>query len=123
MAFATTRARHRFALGARADDHVHILCRLSKTLDVAALIRELKRDSSKWMKDENPRLTAFYWRRVTELSVSPRMSMRYEIHRQPREHHRRETFQVNFAGCARNMVLRLMSDMFGIERPCDAGDA
>jgi REP element-mobilizing transposase RayT len=38
------------------EDHVHILCRLSKTLDVATLIRELKRESSKWIKDENPEL-------------------------------------------------------------------
>jgi REP element-mobilizing transposase RayT len=29
------------------EDHVHILCRLSKTGSVADLIRELKRESSK----------------------------------------------------------------------------
>ena len=29
------------------EDHVHVLCRLSKTVDVSTLVRELKRDSSK----------------------------------------------------------------------------
>ena len=38
------------------EDHVHILCRLSKTGSVADLIRELKRESSKWVKDAHPRL-------------------------------------------------------------------
>src|SRR6185312_539325 len=43
------------------EDHVHILCRLSKTLDVATLIRELKRESSKWIKEEYPQLAEFHW--------------------------------------------------------------
>jgi putative transposase len=29
------------------EDHVHILCRLGKTVDISTLIRELKRDSVK----------------------------------------------------------------------------
>ena len=44
-----------------ASDHVHILCRLSKTLDVSSLIRDLKRDSTKWIKQENPSLHDFHW--------------------------------------------------------------
>jgi len=36
------------------------------------LIRELKRDSSKWIKDENPRLSDFYWQQgYGAFSVSP----------------------------------------------------
>jgi REP element-mobilizing transposase RayT len=38
------------------EDHVHDLCRLGKTLDVSTLIRELKRESSKWIKIENQSL-------------------------------------------------------------------
>src|SRR5436305_5583592 len=54
------------------EDHIHILCRLSKTLDVAALIREIKRDSSKWIKDENPQLSEFHWQNgYGAFSVSP----------------------------------------------------
>ena len=29
------------------EDHVHMLCRLGKTIEIADLIRDLKRDSSK----------------------------------------------------------------------------
>ena len=32
------------------EDHVHLCCRLSKTLAVSHLIAELKRESSKWIK-------------------------------------------------------------------------
>jgi REP element-mobilizing transposase RayT len=37
-----------------AADHVHILLRLSKNVAVADLIRELKRASSIWIKDDDP---------------------------------------------------------------------
>jgi putative transposase len=43
------------------EDHVHILCRLSKTVDISTLVRELKRDSSKWIQDEFPQLAGFHW--------------------------------------------------------------
>ena len=42
-------------------DHVHILCRFGKEITVAVLIRELKRESSKWVKAEAPHLSGFYW--------------------------------------------------------------
>lgn len=81
-----------------AEDHVHILCRLSKTLDVAALIRELKRDSSKWVKDENPRLVDFYWQQgYGAFSVSPsHVDTLIKYIDNQEEHHRRETFQDEF---------------------------
>jgi REP element-mobilizing transposase RayT len=80
------------------EDHIHILCRLSKTLDVAALIRELKRDSSKWIKDQYPRLADFYWQQgYGAFSVSPShvdALIKYIANQE--EHHRRETFQDEF---------------------------
>jgi len=42
------------------EDHVHLLCRLGKTIDLADLIRDLKRDSSKWVKVEQPQLAAIF---------------------------------------------------------------
>ena len=79
-------------------DHIHILCRLSKTLDVATLIRELKRDSSKWIKDENPRLADFYWQQgYGAFSVSPsHVDALIQYIANQEEHHRRETFQDEF---------------------------
>jgi putative transposase len=77
------------------EDHVHILCRLSKTLDVSALVRELKRDSSKWIKDENPRLPDFYWQNgYGAFSVSPsHVEALIEYIDNQVEHHRHESFQ------------------------------
>jgi putative transposase len=80
------------------EDHVHVLCRLSKTLDISTLIRELKRDSSKWVKDENPRVADFYWQQgYGAFSVSPsHVDALIEYIANQEEHHRRETFQDEF---------------------------
>ena len=80
------------------EDHIHILCRLSKTLDVSALIRELKRDSSKWIKEQNPRLQDFEWQAgYGAFSVSPShvAALSKYIANQV-EHHRQESFQDEF---------------------------
>ena len=42
-------------------DHVQILSRMSKTLAISGLIQELKRESSKWVKQQSPELSSFYW--------------------------------------------------------------
>jgi len=80
------------------DDHVHILCRLSKTLDIATLIREIKRDSSKWIKDENPALSDFHWQNgYGAFSVSPthvEPLTNYIINQE--QHHGRESYQDEF---------------------------
>lgn len=80
------------------EDHVHILCRLSKTLDVSTLIRELKRDSSKWVKDQNPKLADFHWQQgYGAFSVSPsHVEALIEYIANQDEHHRRESFQDEF---------------------------
>jgi REP element-mobilizing transposase RayT len=80
------------------EDHVHILCRLGKTMDVSTLIRELKRDSSKWIKIESRRLSDFHWQQgYGAFSVSPshvKALVRYIANQH--EHHRTETFQDEF---------------------------
>ncbi len=80
------------------EDHVHILSRLSKTLDIATLIRELKRDSSKWIKEENPRLADFHWQQgYGAFSVSPsHVPALIEYITNQEEHHRRKSFQDEF---------------------------
>jgi REP element-mobilizing transposase RayT len=42
-------------------DHVHILCRLGRTVSIAELVKELKRESSQWIKSKIPDLADFYW--------------------------------------------------------------
>ena len=80
------------------EDHIHILCRLGKAIDVADLIRDLKRDSSKWVKGEQPRLADFYWQQgYGTFSISPSHvdALRRYIKNQE-DHHHRETFQEEF---------------------------
>jgi REP element-mobilizing transposase RayT len=76
-------------------DHVHILCRFSKTITIADLIRELKRESSKWIKEKYPTVGDFHWQSgYAAFSLSP-------VHVQPlvsyiqtqEEHHQKESFQ------------------------------
>ena len=80
------------------EEHVHILCRLGKSLTVAHLIRELKRESSKWIKSQGPNLAPFYWQNgYGAFSVSPAHvePLRTYIATQE-EHQRQETFQDEF---------------------------
>ncbi len=80
------------------EDHVHILCRLGKTIEVATLVRELKRDSSKWVKEVNSRLADFHWQAgYGAFSVSPgHAEALKEYIQNQEEHHRREGFQDEF---------------------------
>lgn len=81
-----------------AEDHMHLLCRLSKTLDVATLIRELKRESSKWVKTENRRMAGFHWQEgYGAFSVSPsHVNVLRQYITDQEKHHKQETFQEEF---------------------------
>ena len=80
------------------ENHVHILCRLGQTINVADLIRDIKRDSSKWIKSERGDLADFQWQQgYCAFSVSPshvEALKDYITHQE--EQHRRETFQDEF---------------------------
>jgi len=43
------------------EDHIHVVCNLSKNLKAIKVIEYLKRDSSKFVKTLDPRLGAFAW--------------------------------------------------------------
>jgi putative transposase len=77
------------------EDHVHILCRFGKTIEVATLLRELKRDSSKWIKENERRLNDFHWQAgYGAFSVSPgHADALQEYIQNQEEHHRCEGFQ------------------------------
>ncbi|MFQ5733688.1 MAG: IS200/IS605 family transposase [Planctomycetaceae bacterium] len=79
-------------------DHVHILCRFGKTIEVADLIRELKRDSSKWIKEQNQQLMDFHWQNgYGAFSVSPsHVEALKEYIANQESHHRQESFQDEF---------------------------
>jgi REP element-mobilizing transposase RayT len=55
-----------------AEDHVHLLVRLSKNIAVAEFVRELKRESSKWIKSQRDDLDKFHWQQgYGAFSISP----------------------------------------------------
>jgi REP element-mobilizing transposase RayT len=79
------------------EDHVHVLCRLGRTITVANLVKELKRESSQWLKTK-PDLEEFSWQNgYGAFSVSPSHvdALRAYIENQE-GHHRKETFQDGF---------------------------
>ena len=80
------------------EDHVHLLLRLGKTTDIAALVRELKRDSSKWIKVEAPHLNDFHWQSgYGAFSVSPsHVEALTTCIANQEDHHRQESFQDEF---------------------------
>jgi putative transposase len=77
------------------EDHLHILCRLSRTHAVSKLIRELKRESSRWIKSKGTEVKEFQWQEgYGAFSVSPshvEPLKRYIANQS--KHHRRESFQ------------------------------
>ena len=80
------------------SDHVHILCYLSKTQTVADLVREIKRESSKWIKVKASDLSAFHWQNgYGAFSISPsHIELVRNYIQNQREHHREESFQDEF---------------------------
>ncbi|MEO2019990.1 MAG: transposase [Fuerstiella sp.] len=79
------------------EDHVYLLCRLGKTIDIARLVRNLKSDSSEWAKKELG-VPHFYWQTgYGAFSVSPSHvdALTNYIANQV-ERHRKESFQDEF---------------------------
>ena len=73
------------------DDHVHILCTLSRKLTISSLIADLKRDSSKWIKKQDPSLFGFRWQGgYGVFSVSSSHVANQDAH------HQHETFRDEF---------------------------
>lgn len=79
-------------------DHVHVLCRLSRSVTISDLVRELKRGSSKWLKERWPQFSSFYWQNgYGAFSISPGHveALCGYIANQER-HHQNESFQEEF---------------------------
>jgi len=80
------------------DDHVHLLCSLSRQKTISDLIREVKTRSSKWIKSQKKDWTHFHWQDgygVFSVSQSQLKKVTEYIANQ-REHHRIITFREEF---------------------------
>ena len=76
-------------------DHVHLAFHLPRTLSIAGVVEEVKKASSKWIKEQSPTLSAFAWQRgYGAFSVKPtNQSKVWEYIDNQEEHHRTVTFQ------------------------------
>ena len=77
------------------EDHVHILCILSKNIALSKLVEEVKRHSSRWIKTQNSGYKNFAWQGgYAGFSVSPSVhaKTRKYIENQE-EHHKKRSFQ------------------------------
>jgi len=80
------------------EDHIHVLCHLSRTISVGQLVKEIKTSSSAWVKQQDPRLHDFYWQAgygAFSVSRSNVEQVKQYIANQE-EHHRTRTFQEEF---------------------------
>ncbi len=77
------------------EDHVHILARLNRTIAQADWVKELKRVSSRWLKERGREYADFQWQggyAIFSVSASNLEKVRDYIARQE-EHHRKVGFQ------------------------------
>ncbi len=80
------------------EDHAHLLCALSRTCDAAAMVKEVKRGSSLWLKTKSADLQDFAWQSgygIFSIGFSQIGTARNYIAGQE-EHHRQISFQDEF---------------------------
>jgi putative transposase len=79
-------------------DHVHAFCQLSRTMSVADLLRELKRDSSIWIKEQSVEMANFHWQDgYGAFSVGrERLDVVRRYIDNQEEHHRQRSFQEEY---------------------------
>jgi putative transposase len=80
------------------NDHVHILTTLPRTLSQAQMIEQIKKTSSKWIKNINARYRGFLWQRgYGAFSVSPsQVDATLQYIETQQDHHRTRTFQEEY---------------------------
>ena len=84
-------------------DHVHIVTTLARTLSQAQLTEQIKKASSKWIKELDPRYRGFFWQRgYAAFSVSPsQLDSVLEYVNKQQQHHRTRTYQEEYRGLLR----------------------
>jgi REP element-mobilizing transposase RayT len=77
------------------SDHVHILFSLARVITVAALVEEVKTNTSKWIKTKSRELKNFHWQKgygAFSIGQSNVSALKRYI-RSQKQHHRRVIFQ------------------------------
>ena len=80
------------------EDHVHLLFRHARTITQADWVKEMKRASSVWLKEQQPGFRDFAWQAgygIFSVSVS-NLEVAGKYIADQEEHHRVKTFQDEF---------------------------
>ncbi len=77
------------------DDHIHILCVMSKNIALAKLMEEIKRHSSRWIKAKGVHYKNFFWQGgYSGFSVSQSVHQRTKNYiENQKEHHKKTSFK------------------------------
>jgi putative transposase len=77
------------------EDHVHMLCRFGRTITQAEWVKEIKRVSNIWLKEQSPNFADFEWQGgYSDFSVSKSNLVpvqKYIVNQE--EHHKKVSFQ------------------------------
>lgn len=77
------------------ENHIHILCRLSRIITAGKLVEKIKTGSSKWIKTKGSRYHSFSWQRgygAFSIGVSNLDALKKYISNQ-KEHHKNRLFE------------------------------
>lgn len=80
------------------EDHVHLLVQLSRKISQSDMVKELKRASTLWLRDQSPSTGSFAWQAgygIFSVSVSNLAQVETYISKQE-DHHRHITWQEEF---------------------------
>ena len=82
------------------EDHVHVLCLLSREETISHLVEELKRNSSRWIKTLDDCYKDFAWQGgYGVFSVSQSMAEKtLEYIKNQKIHHEKQTFEDEYIG-------------------------
>ena len=80
------------------NDHIHVLCLLSRDVTISHLVEEMKRNSSRWIKTISSKYKHFEWQGgYAVFSVSKSVvdtTLRYI--QDQKEHHKKRTFEEEY---------------------------
>ncbi|MBI3831990.1 MAG: transposase [Planctomycetes bacterium] len=80
------------------EDHIHVLCFLSKSMSVAETVEEAKTRSSKWIKERGAEYRGFYWQAgygAFSIGKSQVPALEKYIALQ-KQHHKKKSFEEEF---------------------------
>ncbi len=80
------------------EDHVHILCIMSKNIALAKLVEEIKRHSSRWIKTKDSYYSNFAWQGgYGGFSVSQSLHSKTKQYiANQEEHHKKKSFREEY---------------------------